>query len=135
MTTRSSRTLRLVAGALLVGLAGPFHAAPSVQARTSQNAAASDTLVVAYPGAPQSTDPSLAYDNTGAAVLRGIYESLVAMDGTSTTKVKGVLATSWSANAEQDGVDLPSAAWCPLSRWHTVQCRGGESEHRPYAGP
>jgi peptide/nickel transport system substrate-binding protein len=99
-----------------------------------------DTLVVAYPGAPDTLDPALAYSNQDAAVLRGMYESLVRMKGTSTTQVEGVLATSWTATPQQtsgtfqlrhgalfhDGTPFNAAAVkCSILR--TIALNGGPS--------
>lgn len=99
MPSRLYAIARLFLGALLVALAvGPRQLSTPARA-IGLNMAAKDTLVVAYPGATDTLDPAAAYSNADAAVLRGMYESLVRMKGTSTTQIEGVLATSWAADA------------------------------------
>ena len=62
----------------------------------SANAA---TLTIAYPAMPATLDPAIAYDAAGPTVLRGLYDSLVTLDGASATKVIGNLAERWTSNA------------------------------------
>ncbi len=81
---------------LVVVILAPARLQPAMIARAATDRS---TVFVAYPGAPITLDPSIAYDNSGAAVLRGVYESLVRMKGVSTTQIEGVLATSWSSDA------------------------------------
>lgn len=81
--------------ALVTAAAGPH---PTMRAM-GMRMATKDTLVVVYPGATDTLDPAAAYSNADAAVLRGMYESLVRMKGTSTTRIEGMLATSWTADA------------------------------------
>src|SRR5437773_10261423 len=60
-----------------------------------------DIVAVAYDAAPASVDPAIAYDGAGPLVLRAAYEALVRMKGTSTTDIEGVLATSWTSDAQK----------------------------------
>src|SRR6185437_349385 len=69
-------------------------------ARAARPAAVpADTLIVAAAEAPVDLDPASSYDSQAAAVLRGEYESLVRLSGSSTTDIIGALAQSWSVNA------------------------------------
>jgi peptide/nickel transport system substrate-binding protein len=56
------------------------------------------TLVIAYHQGPSDLDPATSFDGPSAAVLRGAYEGLVRLKGSSTTQVEGVLATSWTSS-------------------------------------
>jgi peptide/nickel transport system substrate-binding protein len=73
---------------------------PRLPAGTAR-AADTATLVMAEPGPPASIDPAISYDFTGPATVRILYEGLVHMQGTSTTTIEGVLATSWTSNANK----------------------------------
>lgn len=57
-----------------------------------------DTLVVTQDTSVQTFDPQIVYDNT-VRITRGIYETLVALDG-STPKILPKLATAWSATPD-----------------------------------
>ena len=59
------------------------------------------TLFVAYYAAPQTLEPAAAYDGAGPAVLRGLYDSLVTLQGGSITRIVGDLATSWTSSADK----------------------------------
>lgn len=60
----------------------------------------SNTLIVAYNEAPVDLDPASSYDSQAEAVLRGEYESLVTLQGSSTTAVTGALAMSWTSSPD-----------------------------------
>ena len=57
-----------------------------------------DTLVVSQDTSVQTFDPQIVYDNT-VRITRGIYETLVALDG-STPRIIPKLATAWSASPD-----------------------------------
>ena len=63
--------------------------------RAGQVIAAGDTLVVAQDTSVQTFDPQIVYDNT-VRITRGVYETLVALDG-STPRIVPRLATAWTA--------------------------------------
>src|SRR2546422_9017524 len=66
--------------------------------RAGQVIAATDTLVVVQDTSVQTFDPQIVYDNT-VRITRGVYETLVALDG-STPKIVPKLALSWSATPD-----------------------------------
>ena len=66
--------------------------------RAGQVLAKGDTLVVTQDTSVQTFDPQIVYDNT-VRITRGIYETLVALDG-STPKILPKLATAWSATPD-----------------------------------
>lgn len=83
-----------IAATLVLPVLGP------IPIRAAHPAAApADTVIVAAAEAPVDMDPATSYDSQAAAVLRGEYESLVALRGSSTTDIVGALAQSWTANA------------------------------------
>src|SRR5689334_3977889 len=92
-----------------VGAAGlALPAAGLLQARTAGKVSASvsrqdnaNTLTIAMNGSPSDLDPHSVYDYRSAMPLRGPYESLIALDGSSTDKYVPVLAESWQPNDEQ----------------------------------
>lgn len=55
---------------------------------------------MAYNEAPVDMDPATSYDSQAAAVLRGEYEGLVKLRGSSTTDITGSLAASWTSSAD-----------------------------------
>lgn len=55
----------------------------------------SRVLIVATPEDPTTLDPAVAWDPKSQLVIRNCYNTLVVMDGTSATQVKGELAKSW----------------------------------------
>ena len=55
--------------------------------------------MIAYFGAPASIDPAISYDYAGPALMRATYSHLVQLDGPSTVKIVGDLATHWTTNA------------------------------------
>ncbi len=72
-------------------------------ARAARNAATpADTLVIAYNQSPLDLDPASCYDSPAAAVLRGEYEGLVKLRGSSTTAIEGSLAQSWTISSGQN---------------------------------
>ena len=64
-------------------------------------AIAADTIVMADPGSPATLDPAISYDYASPPIIRPTYEGLVAMKGTSSTEIAGVLATSWTTNPQR----------------------------------
>ena len=73
-------------------------ALPSMNHTPARAATSSDTLIVASNEAPVDMDPASSYDSQAASVLRGSYEGLVKLNGSSTTEITGALATSWSVS-------------------------------------
>jgi peptide/nickel transport system substrate-binding protein len=59
-----------------------------------------DTLIVAYAESPVDLDPGTSYDSQAATVLRGEYEGLVRLRGSSTTAIVGALAQSWTVSPD-----------------------------------
>lgn len=93
---RSLRRLTLVAVTILALLG---MGAAKLRAPTSATAAAgSGTLVIAYSSAPADLDPFTSFELAGGVILRGTYEGLVRTAGRSTTRIQGVLATSWRSS-------------------------------------
>ncbi len=88
--------LILVTGCLLVAGAPLRFGGATAFAATNK-----DTVVLAYYGSPATIDPAIAYDYAGPPVVRGAYDRLVHMKGTSTSELEGDLATRWSSNAQK----------------------------------
>ncbi len=87
--------LGVASSVALVALAGTPAARPAHAA----GAANKDTLYIAYPFAPASLDPAVSQDFP--VVQRGVYDSLVTLDGSSPTRVVGDLATAWTASRDK----------------------------------
>jgi peptide/nickel transport system substrate-binding protein len=94
MSHRSPRAIALAA--VLLTSAPGMNAARAARSASVPN----DTVIVAAAEAPVDLDPASSYDSQAAAVLRGEYESLLTLRGTSTTAIGGALATSWSSSAD-----------------------------------
>ena len=95
MNTSRSRA----SGALLAALAAVlalWAAGPHTVQAARPNSTPSDTLVIAYGAPTVDLDPATSYDSGSDAVLRGEYDSLVRLKGSSTTAIVGALAQSWS---------------------------------------
>ena len=89
-------------GLVLPGLAqGPAGVRRAAAAPARVLAADPTTLTIALNGSPSDLDPHSAYDYRSAFPLRGPYEQLVALKGSSTTEMEGKIAESWSANADK----------------------------------
>ncbi len=95
-----ARSVRALFAFLLLGTVLTISQAPARLARAGSGVG-SDTIAVAYDAAPASMDPAIVYDGAGALVMRAAYEGLVRMKGESTTDFEGVLATSWTSNANK----------------------------------
>jgi len=72
---------------------GPARALPARAATDPR------TLFVANNYNPTGFDPATAYDQVGPAVFRSVYDQLVRLKGSSTSRYEGDLATSWTSNA------------------------------------
>ena len=81
------------------GLLPGLSASPAFAAAARQDGP--NTLIIGMNGSPSDLDPHSVYDYRSAMPLRGPYESLVALDGTSTDKYVPVLAESWSPNDDK----------------------------------
>lgn len=77
-----------------------FLVLPMAARSTTGHAAASDrqTLVIAAHQGPTDLDPATSYDGPSALILRGVYEGLVRLRGSSTTQLEPALATSWTSS-------------------------------------
>jgi peptide/nickel transport system substrate-binding protein len=94
MGNRALLSGALVTAILVLPSLGAYHARAARPASVP-----ADTLIVAAAEAPVDLDPASSYDSQAAAVLRGEYESLVRLRGSSTTDIIGALAQSWTSNA------------------------------------
>jgi peptide/nickel transport system substrate-binding protein len=59
------------------------------------------TLTVAVNGAPTNLDPHVAYDYRSSLAIRGPFEGLIILAGGAMDKYAGVIAESWSPNADK----------------------------------
>ena len=77
-----------------------FLVLPMAARSTTGHAAVSDrqTLVIAAHQGPTDLDPATSYDGPSALILRGVYEGLVRLRGSSTTQLEPALATSWTSS-------------------------------------
>ena len=117
--TAAAATRRgLLKGAAALGVAAALPAAPTVAAPARQ--ADPKTLTLALYGAPVNLDPHSAYDYRSAIAIRGPFEGLIALVGSETDKYVGVIAESWSPNADKsvwtfkirDGVTFQDGTPC-----------------------
>jgi peptide/nickel transport system substrate-binding protein len=99
---RRSLLRRVTAAGLALPTAGTFAGLSATRASAAvarqDNAS---TLTIAMNGSPSDLDPHSVYDYRSAMPLRGPYESLIALDGSSTDKYVPVLAESWSPNDDK----------------------------------
>lgn len=101
---RSVSRRTLVRGAVAAGLALPTLTQESLSpaaATPLQAQADPTTLVVAMDGSPSDLDPHSVYDYRSVLPLRGAYEPLIALDGSSTDTYVPVLAESWEPNEDK----------------------------------
>jgi peptide/nickel transport system substrate-binding protein len=59
------------------------------------------TLTLGITGSPSDLDPHTAADYRSSLAVRATYETLIALDGSSTNKYVGVIAESWEPNADK----------------------------------
>ena len=59
------------------------------------------TLTIGVNGSPSDLDPHAAYDYRSTLAIRGSYEQLIALKGSSTDEYVGVIAESWEANDDK----------------------------------
>ncbi|HWE61415.1 MAG TPA: ABC transporter substrate-binding protein [Chloroflexota bacterium] len=96
MAQRSLLTAALLSAGLIIA---PALGVPASHA-AHPAATPADTLFVAYSESPVDLDPATSYDSQAASVLRGEYEGLVRLRGSSTTDIQGALAQSWTASSD-----------------------------------
>ena len=92
------------AAAATVGLAAIGHATAAPTHKTAEQARFADdpnTLTLGLTGSPSDLDPHTAADYRSSLAIRAAYETLIALDGSSTDKYIGVVAESWEANADK----------------------------------
>ena len=59
------------------------------------------TLIIAMNGSPSDLDPHSAYDYRSSMAVRGPYETLIGLVGSSSDTYEGLVAESWEANADK----------------------------------
>jgi peptide/nickel transport system substrate-binding protein len=101
--SRRSLLHRAAATGLAGTAAATFAGLPGETVRAAAVARQADptTLTIAMNGSPSDLDPHSVYDYRSAMPLRGPYEGLIALDGSSTDKYVPVLAESWSPNEDK----------------------------------
>src|SRR5262245_21955927 len=93
----------LLKGAAALGLAatvlprGTF--APDAAAPARQNDP--KTLTIAVNGTATNLDPHSSYEYRSTLAIRGPFQGLIALDGGAMDKYVGVIAESWSPNADK----------------------------------
>ena len=111
----------VLSGAAALGLAAALPGAPTAPAAAAPGRQADPkTLTLALYGAPVNLDPHSAYDYRSAIAIRGPFEGLIALVGSETDKYVGVIAESWSPNADKsvwtfkirDGVTFQDGTPC-----------------------
>ncbi len=99
---RRALLARAAALGLIVPAARVIGASPGVDAASLRvQSVDANTLTIALNGSPSDLDPHSAYDYRSALPLRGPYEQLLALKGTSTTEFTPKIAESWSSNADK----------------------------------
>ena len=93
----------LLKGAAALGLAAtglpsrPFAPVAAAPARQSN----SKTLTIAVNGSATNLDPHSSYEYRSTLAIRGPFEGLITLDGGAMDKYAGVIAESWSPNADK----------------------------------
>lgn len=64
-------------------------------------AAQADAGTLTVPGAPSDLDPHSQYDYNSVLAIRGMYEGLIGLKGSSTDEYEGLIAESWESNDDQ----------------------------------
>jgi peptide/nickel transport system substrate-binding protein len=92
-----------VAGAVGGSLATGALAAPAARTVALPASRQDDpgTLVLAMNGSPSDLDPHSAYDYRSSVAVRGVYETLIALVGSSPDTYEGLVAESWEANDDK----------------------------------
>src|SRR5690242_18572453 len=98
---RRALLARAAALGLIAPAARPLIAPRPAAASLRVQAAQPGTLTIALNGSPSDLDPHSAYDYRSALPLRGPYEQLLSLKGTSTTEFEPRIAESWSSNADK----------------------------------
>jgi peptide/nickel transport system substrate-binding protein len=93
----------LLKGAAALGLAAtvlPSRAFAPIAAAPARQSDAK-TLTIAVNGTPTNLDPHVSYDYRSTLAIRGPFEGLITLDGGAMDKYAGVIAESWSPNADK----------------------------------
>ena len=85
--------MKKVMGILTIVILACFILSPHAMAVSR-----SKVVIVATPEDPTTLDPGSAFDPKSELVIRNCYNTLLAMDGTSASKVKGELAENWKVS-------------------------------------
>ena len=121
VTTTAATRRGVLKGAAALGLAAALPGASTAPAAAAPGRQADPkTLTLALYGAPVNLDPHSAYDYRSAIAIRGPFEGLIALVGSETDKYVGVIAESWSPNADKsvwtfkirDGVTFQDGTPC-----------------------
>ncbi|HEU5431658.1 MAG TPA: ABC transporter substrate-binding protein [Thermomicrobiales bacterium] len=91
---KGAAALGLAAASLPVVGSVPAGAAPARQTDAK-------TLTIAVNGSATNLDPHASYEYRSTLAIRGPFEGLIALDGGAMDKYVGVLAESWSPNADK----------------------------------
>jgi peptide/nickel transport system substrate-binding protein len=84
--------------------AAPTSASPSRAPQLASVASLqgdATTLTIGVNGSPSDLDPHAAYDYRSTLAIRGPYEQLIALKGSSTDEYVGAIAESWEANEDK----------------------------------
>ena len=121
VTTTAATRRGVLKGAAALGLAAALPGASTAPAAAAPGRQADPKrLTLALYGAPVNLDPHSAYDYRSAIAIRGPFEGLIALVGSETDKYVGVIAESWSPNADKsvwtfkirDGVTFQDGTPC-----------------------
>lgn len=86
--------------AVVVAISGCTTTSPTVTATPTPAPVGNFTIVTMEAGEPESLDPAYDYETAGGEILQNVYETLVFYDGSSTSKLVGVLAKSWTVSPD-----------------------------------
>jgi len=101
---KAMAALGIAAPAVKYAKVMPAGAAPAPGAWPEQWAkyqSDATTLVIGLDGAPSDRDPHSQYDYRSTLVVRGVYEGLLGLKGSSTEEFEPLIAESWESNEDQ----------------------------------
>src|SRR5215208_4836696 len=110
----------LFKGAAGLGLGASALGGLPVRSSARVARAQADPKTLTIPATPNDFDPHSQYDYNSVVAVRGMYEGLIALKGSSTDGYEGLIAESWEANEDKsvwtfhlrDGVTFQDASPC-----------------------
>jgi peptide/nickel transport system substrate-binding protein len=110
----------LLKGAAGLGLGASALGGLPVRSSARVARAQADPKTLTIPATPNDFDPHSQYDYNSVVAVRGMYEGLIALKGSSTNEYEGLIAESWEANDDKsvwtfhlrDGVTFQDGSPC-----------------------